>query len=306
MDTDSPAETAHTETVSSLWARACEWLSRWSAVFSPEEILRDGLSRRLALRCCAWLAPLEAAVRRLIIAAALAFDPTQLPPASPTAPVAPRKRASLRKADGRTGFRIFCLRPSQASPGPPSLPRRQATPLRHLPFPGDDLLRLGPSGPLRQRPPSLRQPHPLIRQCRIFHYDPDYIARERCSGPPRPGDREAIARPAPNAADRCLPNRRYAKAPGEEWRRVDMEWQRILPAPGLAARITALIRAVENPQPLVRRVVRRLIDDPALAGMLRGLPAPRMRRPAYDRLGSQVDEDLLPLCHSALDPPDTS
>jgi hypothetical protein len=85
-----------------------------------------------------------------------------------------------------------------------------------------------------------------------------------------------------------------------------MEWQRILPAPGLAARITALIRAVENPQPLVRRVVRRLIDDPALAGMLRGLPAPRMRRPAYDRLGSQVDEDLLPLCHSALDPPDTS
>jgi hypothetical protein len=85
-----------------------------------------------------------------------------------------------------------------------------------------------------------------------------------------------------------------------------MEWERVLPAPGIAARIAALIRVAENPRPQVRRLARRLFADPMLADMLRSLPAPQMRRPAYDRLGPQVEEDLVPLCHSALEPPDTS
>jgi hypothetical protein len=305
MDTDIAQETQKTE-AASLWARTCEWVYRWSAVFSPEEILRDGLSRRFALRCCAWLAPLEAAVRRLIIAAALAFDPAQLSLANPATPVAPRTSPTTRKTASRTSFRIFSLRPSQSRPGSASPIRRRAALQRHLPFPGDDLLRLGPSGPLRRRLPSLRQPHPLIRQCPVFHNDPDYIQREPRFRPPRRGDREPVARPAPNAADGCLPKRLYAETAGEEWRRVDMEWERVLPAPGLAARITALIRVVEDPQRQVRRLARRLIADPGLAQLLCGLPAPQMRRPAYDRLGPQVDEDLVPLSHAAIDPPDTS
>jgi hypothetical protein len=85
-----------------------------------------------------------------------------------------------------------------------------------------------------------------------------------------------------------------------------MEWERVLPAPGLAARITALIRVVEDPRRQVRRLARRLFADPGLAQLLCGLPAPQMRRPAHDRLGPQVDEDLVPLSHAAIDPPDTS
>jgi hypothetical protein len=85
-----------------------------------------------------------------------------------------------------------------------------------------------------------------------------------------------------------------------------MEWQRVLPAQGLAARIAALIRVAEDPRPQIQRLARRLISDPGLATILCGLPAPHMRRPAWNRLGPQVDEDLVPLCHAALDPPDTS
>jgi hypothetical protein len=303
MDADIALETTHTETAASLWGRACDWVLRWSAVFSPEEILRDGLSRRFALRCCSWLVPLEAAVRRLIIAAAIAFNPAQLRAVTPATPS--RKHPPSKRTAGRTSFRIFSLRPSQAPPGPASPVRRRAALLRHLPFPGDDLLRLGPSSRLRQRPPSLRQPHPLIRQCRIFPYDPDYIQRESRPKPPRSG-RKPTMQPDRNTADRAFPARRYAETPGEEWRRIDMEWQRVLPAPGLAARIAALIRVVEDPRPQIQRLARRFISDPGLAAIFRSLSAPHMRRPAWSPLGPQVDEDLAPLCHAALDPPDTS
>ena len=305
MDTQIGPRITHRQTITGLWTRACEWVSRWTAVFSPEEIQRDGLSRRLALRCCAWLAPLEAAVRRLVIAAALAFDPAQLAPVGPKGPMAPARRPPSGKTAGRTSFRVFSLRPSQDPPGPPSPLRRRAAPPRHLPFPRDIVLPLGPPGRPAERPPSLRQPHPLIRQCRIFPNDPDYV--QRAHRPNAAGSApEPVARPDPHAVDRAFPTRRYAETAGEEWRRIDLEWERVLPAPGLAGRISALIRVVEDPNPLVRRVARRLVADPALAAMLRGLPAPQARRPAYDRLGPQVDEDLLPLCQSALDRPDTS
>src|SRR5690606_16478876 len=64
--------------LNALWSRVWDWLQRWTAVFSPEDILRDGLSRRHYLQCCNWLWPLEAAARRIVIAAALAFDPSKL------------------------------------------------------------------------------------------------------------------------------------------------------------------------------------------------------------------------------------
>jgi hypothetical protein len=303
MDADSSAEIRDIGASDSLWTRVRAWVLRWTCVFSPEEIMRDGLTRRLALRCSSWLASLEAATRRLIIAAALVVDPAQLSPARADSS-APRRRPASKKTAKLLSFRLISIRGSNAPRPAASPPGRRAAPPRHLPFPGDDLLRLGPAR-FRHPRPTLRQPHPLVRRGRIFPYDPDYIPREACSTSPRSGDTE-VGHTRPLAADRRFRTRLYAEISGEEWRRVDMEWERVLPAPGLAARIAALVQAVEDPGPLVHRLARRLVADPGLAAVLRGLPSPVTRRPAYDRIGPQVDEDLVRLCHAGLPPPDTS
>ncbi len=303
MDTNRSAGIEDSEADASLWARVCGWVMRWSGVFSPAEILRDGLSRRLALRCCSWLVPLEACVRRLIIAAALAFDPARL---SPNRVVAsqPRGRHPV-KANQPAGFRVLSLRGANTPRAAASSRGPGARPPRHLPFPGDSLLRLGPAR-LRQPQPSLRQPHPLIRRGRIYRYDPDYIPREERWQPLYPAERRSRAPPDAQASRsfRAQPHAEVWTA--EEWRRVDMEWERILPAPGLAARIAALIRVVEDPASQVRRLARRLAAHPHLVDTICGQPARPLRSPGYSRLGPQIDEDLFPLCHATLAPPDTS
>lgn len=56
----------------------------------------------------------------------------------------------------------------------------------------------------------------------------------------------------------------------------------------------------------VARLARRLATQAGLAALLRGAPAPVLRKPAYDRLGAQAPEDLLPLSHAAICFSDTS
>lgn len=292
-----------------LWARVCDWFARWTAVFTPDEILRDGLSRRFAMRCCNWLWPLEAAVRRLIIAGALALGPVKLaaapsPPREPRTPLPSRSRAA--------SFRIVSLRGAGALRIAAPAARAVTWTERHLPFPSDGLLRLG-SPPSRHHPELvLRHDNPLRRHGRIRPSDPDYVpaseadyanSSELLFGSPE--DREAP--PEHDAtASRSLYFRIPSQSDDSEWRRIDEEWERILPAPGIAARIAALAGVLGSPEPHIRRLARRLAAEPGLATLLRNAPPPVLRKPGYDRFPPQVDEDLATLAYLATQAPDTS
>jgi hypothetical protein len=305
---DEPCETGPYAT--GLWARVRDWLVRWTAVFAPDEILRDGLSRRFALRCCNWLWPLEAAVRRLIIAAALAFDLSGLALASSRpGPRTPEKPPSSRA----TGFRVVSIRGAGA-PRIAAVLYKTATARteRHLAFPSDDLLRLGAPHPRQGARIAAGGGNPLRRRGRIRPTDPDYIpaseadyantsedlfgsSNDREPSPGRdPGFRRDLGVRAPRRADH------------DEWRRIEAEWERILPAPGIAARITALAGVLNSPEPCILRLARRLAANPDLAALLRDAPPPQLRKPEYDRFGPQVDEDLAVLAYAATQPPDTS
>lgn len=304
-----------------LWSRVWDWLHRWTAVFSPEDILRDGLSRRHYLQCCNWLRPLEAAARRILIAAALVFDPSKLSPTKQATSAGSAKESAKDNAatppKRPASFRVLAMpgtgkprKPGAARPGPVA---------RHLPFPGDPLLRLGE---VRRSDPAsrLRPSHPLKRRGRIYPHDPDYIPREdmqaeedyanssRLLFGPFPDEHAAPKRrPDANALDRALYSRApEAEADVSEWRRLEAEWARILPAPGLTARISALMRLMSAPGESVSRLARRLARKAGLDGLLRGAPTPVLRKPAYDRFGAQVPEELVPLSHAAIGLPDTS
>jgi hypothetical protein len=298
-----------------LWARAWEWLATWLAVFPPHEILRDGLTRRLALRCCNWLWPLEATVRRLIIAAALAFDPAGLTPALDQASrkTANRKPASRAPsaAPKMPGFRVVSIRGWGAA----RTTQRVGAPCsitRHLPFPADDLLRLGSPHRRRNVKPALHRPNPLHRQDRILSSDPDYIPDSETdyanSSELLFGSRKDREPRSEQASDpfRHFRYRVPIESEDSEWRRIEKEWERVLPAPGIAARIVALNNVLHSPEKQIHRLARRLNANPDFPSLLLGAPPPVLRKPKHDHFGPQVDEDLPVLAWLATQPPDTS
>jgi hypothetical protein len=292
-----------------LWARAWDWLATWMGVFPPQEILRDGLTRRLALICCNWLWPLEATVRRLIIAAALALHPAM---AAAVAQGKPSRKPSQPPARRAARFRIVSIRGAGASRTPAPAIRAAFAVERHFPFPADHLLRLGAPPPRQVRQLAVSRTNPLHRRGRIHPSDPDYIpapevdyanGSELLFGSPKEYE------PAPareSDAHRCLRYRVPIESDDSEWRRIEKEWERVLPALCIGARIVALNNVLFAPAPHIQRLARRLAADPDLAALLREAPPPLLRKPRYDRLPSYVDEDLLMLAHVATQPPDTS
>lgn len=304
-------ETGEHQSPSSLWARVRDWFATWTAVFQPHEILRDGLTRRLALRCCHWLGPLEATVRRLIIAAALALHPAQLAPAaSRKTPRDPSDSDRPSPAPlAAAGFRIVSIHGAGAPRGKASVAVAASPAVRHLPFPADELLRLGGSAQRQGGKPASRGLNPLRRRGRIRSSDPDYApesetgyadSSELLFGSPE--DRE----PPPRRDSHARRYRVPAQQEDSEWRRIEKEWERVLPAPGIAVRITALARVLDAPERQIHRLARRLAADPDLAALLRGAPPPLLRKPKHDHFAPQVDEDLPMLAYAALRPPDTS
>jgi hypothetical protein len=295
----------------SLWARAWEWLARWMVVFPPDEILRDGLSRRLALRCCNWLWPLEATVRRLIIAAALALDPFEVARAVAARPKGAQAQFSTEQKSPAT-FRVIAIRGAGSPRQSPSAGNARRYTARHLPFPSDELLRLG--APMQPRRPELTASHanPLFRRGRVRPTDPDYIPKSEADYANRSeslfGAREErLSRPErePDSVRhfRC---RAQIEPDDSEWRRLEKEWERVLPAPNIATRISALARVFDSPEQHIHRLARRLAANPDLAGLLHSAPPPVLRKPKYDYFLPQVDEDLTMLAWAATQPPDTS
>jgi len=322
-----------------LWAEARWWVAQLLLVFGDVTgIARIGLTRRLALICRNWLWSIEGMARRLIIAAALALDPSKLTPvAKPkrrpvTSSVQPaqdqKEQGAKRKPSA--AFRIFSIHRWR----PPLLvvnwdmmmawkprPKRKARgplPLhRHLSFPADDLLLIGVADLHRKHKPGLRRRSPLDRRGRISRWDPDYRGRseeEELASynrhffgpfPERilPIDRPPEDKPAPRPRDIHDP---YRIGSAFEFRRIEDEWTRVIPAPDLAGRIAALARVMEKPECFIERLARQLHASADLTRKLLATPEPKLEKPKRDPTPIPPGLDLLARIHAALPRLDSS
>ncbi|HEX5006448.1 MAG TPA: hypothetical protein VFV70_05010 [Hyphomonadaceae bacterium] len=287
-----------------LWAVARHWVALLEQMFEPDLLCSTGISRRFALRCHRWLWSIEGLVRRLIIAAAAKLDvsPQREPAAAKPRPARPVKPSAT------IAFTVLPRLPGrQPRTGDRQAPAPQTQEHRHLAFPGDDLLRLFPHpGKRKARAASRRSPGPLQRRGRCSRWDPDYqcdLAKEQ-----ERNDRYVFG-PFPERRERwqCEPRQRrradrtspYWKPPGgdvPEWKRLEQEWARVIPAPRLAGRIRTLIRVMQAPERWIARTARRLGAD--ILARIRATPAPRLRRPKFDRGPAPLLEAELALAHA--------
>jgi hypothetical protein len=290
-----------------LWAEAYHWVCWLLSMFGDLGELRvRGLSRATGLRLSNWLWGMEGAVRRLIIAAALAMDPKDRPEAKEKQV----RRKPPKLCNRRPVFRVFCLR--RAADGPSSQLEAASSaasapePYGHIPYPSDPLLVLGEARRHAVRARGPRQPNPLDRRGRLTRRDPDWRPGE--TGPQRSKSEEN-----PSLRPHCTrkpPEPHMAQAlPASlwDWRRVQDEWKKVIPAPSLAARIFALQRVVADPEALIARTAQRLqtFREQAAALIKQALPLPRQPRRARVPLFSDISM-LAARCHGAIFRPDTS
>jgi hypothetical protein len=283
-DTQDDAEEAATFYGDGLWGDVRFWFNAILSVFDDlKEVAHVGLTRSLGVKLCNWLWGVEGAIRRLIIAEAMRLDPSSLaetkPRPEPKTKAAPHKR--------RPSFRIFGFN-GRAEPRPRTsiagatkadLPDRW-----HIPFPADPLLSIGPR-PRRTRHASNRRINPLDRRGRISRFDPDY-------GLDREEDYEASllglspSWPARSARPRSEPvfaqdksNYLAPRSDPLDWRRIEEEWKRVIPAPNLAARVFALAGIMDNKDRAVARVARFFTRCRNLMADIVGQPPPELAWP---------------------------
>jgi hypothetical protein len=319
---DGPYETG-------LWARARWWVFQCLNIFGePGELAAVGLTRRVALRCKNWLWTIEGAVRRLIIAAALAIDPASLPLAPAKSGSSQRTATPAPDKPAKPTFRVFAIHRPSPSSGAPIVDREHAAsdqphreprprPLhRHVPFIADDLLTIGATAAHagRTRRASVRRINPLDRRGRPSRWDPDYVydeAEEQAKfdrsmfGPVRTEDSRTPPPPR-EPKQRDLYFRRRHSSSIFEWRRIDEEWKRVLPAPDLGKRIFALCRVMEKPERWITRLARLLARNKQLARQLTAVPPPVVRKPKRDRTPNPPNLELLNATHAAIPRLDTS
>ena len=290
----------------SLWSQARGWIAFVLRGCDRTVMRTTGIQREEGARIAIWLQGVESAVRRLILTAALVLTP-------------PAQRARLRAtrlspaSRAQRSFRIFSLREPSTSPSrgrAHNAPTR--TPHGHIPFPADPILALG--APRVRAPrighnggppmPRTRAPNPLDRHGRLSRQDPDWRPPEHAASHRIASDAlpRAPRRPRPPRDPEALPPSLY------DWRRHYDEWERLIPAPGLAARLDALERVAANPGAIIVRTARRLIHAKERALALARVAKPALRKP--HRVRHVEPEMWIPLfaqaCHSALATHDTS
>ena len=160
-------------------------------------------------------------------------------------------------------------------------------PYGHIPFPADPLLSLGVTQTRPAPPHAARQRNPLDRWVRLSRRDPDWRPPEAQSRTDRPAQPRPSAR-SQRHAPQTLPDSLH------DWRRHHDEWQRLVPAPALAARLDAIERITANPAATILRTARRLQGARertlALARAARDPPRDRQRREA-DHPGEDDEVD---------------
>jgi hypothetical protein len=306
MTHDDPLATAHGPALPaglrSLWEEACGWVDFLLGMFDPASLRAMGLSRARGVRLTLWLANIEGAVRRLILAAALVFVPSS-PQRTPRPAHGKPRPARARRA----GFRVFRLRGSgkaHAHAPPPGALK----PYGHVVFPADPLLSLGlaPARASRLRAPRAR--NPLDRWVRPARHDPDWRPSELARAGSAPQRPLAFARddaPRPRAEPAL-----HGPLPASlwDWRRRHDAWREVIPAPLLAARLDALARAAAAPAALIARAARRLAQPHnAGPGRLRNAtPRTHIPRRARHLPNESHAPDFTQRCHDELIRRDTS
>ena len=307
--------------LAALWYEACDWV-RWLFGACDRDTLRThGVSRRQGAKLGVWLMQVEGAVRRLIIAAALAFTL----PAPRQTRACPLARPAPTASSRRPGFRVFRLAAAGDASGvaPPAIPTqlakpphsRDPKPYGHIPLPADPLLSLGFSRPRPHAAPPPATTHrtrnPLDRWVRPTRQDPDWRAPSGAAtlmfGAPETPRTFSTRTHSPRAP---RPPRDPEALPASlfDWRRCHDEWERVLPAPDLAARFDALAHLIAHPHAAIARTARRLHAAPApvlpLARNASAIPDPPRRAArvaAPDHLAGIVRRACAPLLN-----PDTS
>jgi hypothetical protein len=300
-----------------LWAVARHWVALLEDIFEPNLIATTGITRSFALRCRKWLWSIEGLVRRLIIAAAIKLDTVK-----PATLTRGKDRPSARARSASASFIVLPRIPGR-QPHSTSTVRAssQNTPEhRHLVFPADNLLNLFPRHDRRNAPASCtRNPNPLHRRGRRNRWDPDYQGGQGKYQVHEEGSvvytdfmiygrqlkpLEGRARPEPRPrtrADRSSPCWKPPGGDGPEWKRLEQEWARIIPAPRLGARIKALLRVMHAPERWVERTARRLNADRDLLPKIRATPPPAYRRPKLDRGPAPPFEEALAESQALID-----
>jgi hypothetical protein len=278
-------------------------------MFDRDALRAIGVNREHGVRLATWLRDIEGAMRRLILAAALAVTPPAVRrPGSCAAARAQPAAASPR----RPGFCVFRVGASgepsahkvalRAEPKP-----AEPEPYGHIAFPGDPLLSLGATrqrAPRDERNAAPRPRNPLDRSVRLSRHDPDWRPREDAP-------LWSILRPARPSAPRKRPAPHTPQSIPEslhDWRRCHDEWRKLVPAPDLAARLDALQRVVNDPSAAIASAARRLNRSRGSALTLAREAAPRSHPPnrAAHIATAGHTASFARRCHAALVTPDTS
>lgn len=284
-----------------LWGEACAWVGWLLNMFDRDALRATGLKRATGARLNIWLMNIEGALRRLVLAAALAFTPTapRKAPACAAARVLPT--ASSVRRPGFCVFRLGGAGEARAAT-PPAAPSR---PYGHILFPSDPLLRLGPAHPPAPRHTrGARQRNPLDRWGRLSRRDPDWRPPEGETSfgdalPPCPRQRQDAPRAHRARDPAALPESLH------DWRRHHDEWERLVPAPQLAARLEALAHLMAHPDAVIARAARRLRHARASSVRETGAMPGTPRRAAHIATMGHT-QAFATRCHEALVSPDTS
>jgi hypothetical protein len=268
----------------------------------------------MALRCKNWLWSIEGILRRLIIASAMTFGPLTLKTRASQVTKPRQERETDAPRRKPPSFRIFAIH--SAASGAASATSHPPAPIhRHLFFPADDLLRIGSSEARnrQKRAASFRRHHPLDRRRKPSRFDPDYcpVEIDEFERYTIGGDHLRESRPSkPPAAPRRDLHSPWGCYDDPDWRRIEEEWKRIIPAPDLARRILAIARVLEAPGRWIERTARKLQQAPGLARRLSDTHAPMLKKPKRDPLPEPFGLDTLFACHQAIPQnfckPDTS
>lgn len=284
---ETPASLS-TPVLGALWGEAKVLVRFVLSLFSVAQLRAPGISRRRGALLSMFLAHVEGGIRRIILAAALAFTAPAPRPrvcaATTSPPPAPHAGAARRA--GLCIIRLAASEPASGKTPPP----KTARPYGHIPFPADPLLSLPHKHPqgAEARFASHRR-NPLDRWVRRSRRDPDWR-------PPEPSG-DYVARLCPEDAPR---RERHPPQANEglpdslwDWRRQYDAWNDPVAAPDFAARLEALQRIIADPQALIASTARRLQASRGLARTRAAArpPAPPPRR-TRDLASSGYGEDF--------------
>lgn len=289
-----------------LWRDARWWLHQALTVFGTlEEIASEGLNRKLGRHLASWLFTIEATVRRLILAAALALG---LGPIASTINRNRRGKAKLTPRDVGPRFLIFMRYRGRAKRF--NVVRNEPgfgdNPYRHGGFARDPLLSLGAPEPTPDKARATRAHRRSVHAMRqrLSRYDPSYTTRSDWEDELTRRTRLALAHSRPKQKSHHLtPDERAQRSmiyiAADTCRAIALrEATRLIQAPELARKLKALAKLMLDPAALITRTARRIAHERGRFALLTHVRQPTLPRRKNDRgpmLGQSMFDDACAL-----------